>query len=93
LDIDDAVAVGFKIIDFSEDAAQAADVDRLTLELAFAINSASKGPDFWVRPTRKGRIRTEPSVPTRADGLAEPIDFSLAGETRWQRTVARAWFP
>jgi len=39
-------AVGFQIIDFSEDAAQAADVDRLTLELAFAHQQRQQRQDF-----------------------------------------------
>ena len=47
-------AVRFQVVDFREDAAQAADVNRLRLELAFAHQDGQQGEDFLRAPQGKG---------------------------------------
>ena len=86
-------AVGFQVVDFGEDAAQAADVNRLRLEFAFAHHHGQQGEDFLGAPQGEGGNQDRAAAVEHAlDGLAEALDFRLAREAGRERTVAARGF-
>ena len=63
-------AVRLQVVDFREDAAQAADVDRLRLELAFAHHDGQQGEDFLGAAQGEGGNQDgAPAVEHALDGL------------------------
>ena len=87
-------AVRFQVVDFREDAAQAADVNRLGLEVAFAHQDGQQGEDLLRAPEGEGGNQDRaPAAEHALDGLAEALDFSGAREARRGADGCRAWFP
>src|SRR5207244_10288810 len=90
LSLHDALPI---FIDFSEDTTQAADVDRLALEFAFAHQQCQQRQDFLRTAQRERRNQNRTLAFKHAlNGLSEALDFSLAGEIRRQLPVAARRF-
>ena len=86
-------AVRFQVVDFREDAAQAADVDRLRLEFAFAHQQGQQGEDFLGAP--QGERRDEHGALALEDrwmACGQALDFRFAREAGRHLAVAARGF-
>ena len=82
-------AVRLQVVDFREDAAQAADVNRLRLELAFAHHDGQQGENLLgAAQGEGGNEHGATAVEHALDGLAEALDFFLAREAGRQLALA-----
>ena len=86
-------AMGFEVVDLGEHAAQAADVDGLGFQAPGAGEQGQQREDFLRPPQReRGDQHAGLAFERALNGLAEPLNFRLAGEARRHRAVAARGF-
>src|SRR6266404_3295377 len=82
-------AMRFEVVNLGEDAAQAADIDRLGAQLSFTYKDREQGEDFLRASQGEGRDKDRAvSVEHSANRLTEPFNLALAGKAGRQIPVA-----